>query len=103
MDCGFYKEGGWCRQKGKTVCALGEACTERSDKASKPKVMEPDTEKVCHKCGKVLPIESFAINNRSSDGRQSYCRECSAKAYEAWRRKHPKKKYKKRKQNEDDE
>lgn len=46
------------------------------------------SEKQCVKCGRVLPIESFARSRRNNDGRQTWCRECSAKAYKKWYDKH---------------
>lgn len=37
-------------------------------------------EKTCKKCGRTLPIEEFAGNLRSSDGRMHICKECWVKA-----------------------
>lgn len=37
-------------------------------------------EKTCKKCGRTLPIEEFAGNLRSSDGKMHICKECWAKA-----------------------
>lgn len=36
-------------------------------------------EKTCKKCGRTLPIEEFAGNLRSSDGKMHICKECWAK------------------------
>lgn len=33
-------------------------------------------EKLCRKCGRVLPIESFGKDAHQYDGRSCYCREC---------------------------
>lgn len=32
--------------------------------------------KLCRKCGKVLPISSFTVDNHMHDHRACYCREC---------------------------
>ena len=42
-----------------------------------------DMEKICKKCGKTLPIESFAKNLRSKDGYMHICKECWAEVREA--------------------
>lgn len=36
--------------------------------------------KTCRKCGQDLPLEKFHKNSASSDGRQSYCKDCSRQA-----------------------
>lgn len=40
-------------------------------------------EKICKKCGKALPIESFAKNLRSKDGYMHICKECWVEGLEA--------------------
>lgn len=37
---------------------------------------EEITTKVCPKCGRELPAESFNKSSKSKDGLQHYCREC---------------------------
>lgn len=32
--------------------------------------------KLCRKCGRILSIDSFTIDNHMHDGRSCYCREC---------------------------
>jgi hypothetical protein len=32
--------------------------------------------KLCRKCGRVLPVESFTVDNHMHDHRACYCREC---------------------------
>ena len=39
--------------------------------------------KVCKCCGRELPINSFAANIKSNDGRQGVCRECMGKKQKA--------------------
>lgn len=34
--------------------------------------------KVCSKCGRELPVISFAVHKVSSDGLHSYCRDCGS-------------------------
>lgn len=39
--------------------------------------------KTCSKCGQVTPLENFRINRAAKDGRQSACKPCQRKVYEA--------------------
>lgn len=39
--------------------------------------MEKKETKVCTRCGKEMPLESFPKNNRSKDGHLSVCKECN--------------------------
>ena len=77
MDCEHYVPGGVCGKNGKVTGALKEMCG-----TEKPVIT--NAEKFCRKCGRMLPIEMFNINRRNSDGRQSYCKECSKKAFKNW-------------------
>lgn len=43
--------------------------------------------KVCKCCNRELPINSFAANIRSKDGRQNFCRECMSEKQKASRSK----------------
>ena len=36
--------------------------------------------KVCKRCGREMPLESFPTSNRSKDGHMSVCKECNSKA-----------------------
>ena len=87
MDCGHYQPGGFCKKQNKIVGALFEQCDENG--MANPQ-MTGINEKRCPKCGRVLPIDSFALNRRELDGRQIYCRDCQLEAYRKWYRKHVK-------------
>lgn len=39
-------------------------------------------EKLCRKCGRVLPIEHFGSDAQKYDGRCWWCKECIAKAHQ---------------------
>lgn len=39
--------------------------------------------KVCSRCGRELPIDNFAKNAKSKDGRLSICKECRSAAISA--------------------
>lgn len=41
-----------------------------------PDARPESPKKRCPDCGEVKPLEAFCRNNRSSDGRASYCRPC---------------------------
>lgn len=88
MDCRHYIPGGVCGKTGKVTGALKAMCGTEEN----PAVMGADdkTEKYCRKCGRTLPIDSFSRSGRSSDGRQTYCRECANKAYKSWYDRHNK-------------
>ncbi len=45
------------------------------------------TTKVCSKCGRELPHESFSHNPRNADGRMAVCKECLTAARNARRNK----------------
>ena len=34
--------------------------------------------KICNKCGRELPIDSFSKNARTADGLQRHCKECAS-------------------------
>lgn len=42
-----------------------------------------DKSKPCSKCGVTQPLENFRINRAAKDGRQSACKPCQRKLYEA--------------------
>lgn len=42
-----------------------------------------DKSKPCSKCGVTQPLENFRINHAAKDGRQSACKPCQRKVYEA--------------------
>lgn len=88
LDCPHYRKGGWCSLKNMTVGALQEACDMKDKRAEARSRLE----KTCPKCGRTLPVEEFALNKKTLDGRQSTCRECSAAAYAAWAEKQKTKK-----------
>ena len=45
--------------------------------------------KRCPRCGRVLPLDAFALKKNAKDGRQVYCRECTAAMNrENYKRKH---------------
>ena len=46
--------------------------------------------KVCKRCGREMPLESFPKNNRSKDGHLSVCKDCNFKARSAARPKREK-------------
>ena len=87
IDCGNYKTGGYCRKTGERICALQEQCCD--NKPVERKEIEPLTHKTCSKCGKTLPVEKFAKNNKTLDGLQTWCKECNYAAYKAWLDKKP--------------
>lgn len=37
--------------------------------------------KLCHKCGKVKPIEEFGLDAQKVDGKCWWCKDCIARAY----------------------
>lgn len=42
--------------------------------------------KVCNKCGKELPMDSFGVSKSAKDGKRGWCKECmnlAAKEYNA--------------------
>ena len=86
MDCEHYCTGGTCRKTGKAVGALRPMCREGEEPAVR--VFDEKKEKHCKRCDRILPIERFALNRKHNDGRQTYCRECQAKAYQRWSAKH---------------
>ena len=47
--------------------------------------------KVCKNCGRELPINFFAANIKSKDGRQNVCRECMSEKQKAAHAKNTKK------------
>ena len=87
MDCGHYQPGGFCKNQNKIVGAWFEQCDENG--MANPQ-MTGINEKRCPKCGRVLPIDSFALNRRELDGRQISCRDCQLEAYRKWYGKHVK-------------
>jgi hypothetical protein len=46
-------------------------------------------EKLCGSCEVTKPIEKFARNVRTKDGRQSWCRDCTAGYNKDWKIKNP--------------
>lgn len=81
MDCEHDIPGGVCGKDGKVTGALKEMCG-----TEKPVIT--NAEKYCRKCGRTLPIDQFSRSGRSSDGRQTYCRECANKARKSWYDRH---------------
>lgn len=81
MDCEHYIPGGVCGKDGKVTGALKEMCG-----TEKPVIT--NAEQYCRKCGRTLPIDQFSRSGRSSDGRQTYCRECANKARKSWYDRH---------------
>lgn len=95
-------KGGYCPKKGYEVEAWEEACKcfngggdaiedsagLRPASAARvvrtPKVVAEPKTKTCPKCGRTLPIAAFSRQYSAKDGRQSYCKECSAKAARKW-------------------
>jgi hypothetical protein len=43
----------------------------------------------CRKCGKVLPLDQFALNKLCREGRTWECKPCKAANTQAWRNKNP--------------
>lgn len=48
-------------------------------------------EKQCTRCRKIMPLESFTIHKKTSDGRSQYCRPCNALFSRNYRIKNPEK------------
>lgn len=86
MDCEHYIPGGVCGKTGKVTGALKVMCGKEEIPAVRR--AEEKTEKYCRKCGRTLPIDQFSRSGRSSDGRQTYCRECANKARKSWYDRH---------------
>lgn len=87
LDSPNYRKGGYCTLKQKDVGALNPACENAGKTASEVQEEKRSvlTKKCCH-CLRELPIDSFALNRKTSDGRQNVCRECSAEMYKDWDR-----------------
>lgn len=45
--------------------------------------------KTCRKCGSIKPRRSFSKHSRTSDGLQSYCKQCVNEVVQQWNRDHP--------------
>lgn len=84
--CAFYRNGGYCEERRKDVGPLWEACNKYTTETPKPQdTMEKTTPttKVCKKCGRELPAETFNRRAKSRDGLQPYCRECQSEIAKA--------------------
>ena len=86
LDCPNYRKGGYCSILHKDVGALHPACDQEIREKGEA-ALHNRLEKRCSKCGRTLPIESFSLNKRAPDGRQSTCKECSKAMYQAWEEK----------------
>lgn len=51
--------------------------------------MDTPTEKRCPRCGRVLPMDAYAIKRNALDGRQTYCRECFKEYFKQYIEAHP--------------
>lgn len=105
-ECQFYSPGGICRNPKvhkREVGYFQEACSHfappqnESEPNETPTPMEPKQEtpttKVCRRCGRELPLESFAKNKSRQDGLQESCRECMASYNREYRTRHHGKKF----------
>ena len=54
--------------------------------------MEEIKTKVCKKCGRELPIESFGKNHTCKDGRCGTCKDCKTAYTKEWQKKNREKK-----------
>jgi hypothetical protein len=62
--------------------------------------MEEIKTKVCSKCGRELPIESFGKNHTCKDGRCGTCKDCKKAYTQEWQRKNKEKKKAQKIENE---
>lgn len=105
-ECQFYSPGGICRNPKvhkREVGYFQEACSHFAPPQNElepnetPTPMEPKQEtpttKVCRRCGRELPLESFAKNKSRQDGLQESCRECMAAYNREYRTRHHGKKF----------
>lgn len=46
-------------------------------------------DKICCNCGQSLPVTEFYKSNVNRDGLRSYCRACSARKVQEWKKKNP--------------
>ena len=67
--CGHFDPEGKCKQKGiQTGYFADLQCPYFKVAAA--------TTKKCAKCGRDLPLDAFALHNRSMDGHRNICKEC---------------------------
>ena len=62
--------------------------------------MEEIKTKVCRKCGRELPTESFFKNHTCKDGVDTICKECKSEYQRGWARKNKEKKKAQKIENE---
>ena len=62
--------------------------------------MEEIKTKVCHKCGRELPIENFYINKSLKGGHDNTCKECKNNYSKEWAKKNRERKKLQAKENE---
>jgi len=43
---------------------------------------DPSPQKRCSKCGETKPLDAFAKNNRTKDGRKYHCKACVRQYYD---------------------
>lgn len=69
----------WCR-----TCSSEWALENRSRKRKKPPQVA-DGQKWCRRCDSIQSLEAFGRHRGLKDGRQTYCRRCTAELYRARR------------------
>ena len=47
-------------------------------------VVKDPPEKLCHKCGRFMPVSEFYINRKTRDGLQAYCCDCMRMGARLW-------------------
>lgn len=62
--------------------------------------MEEIKTKVCHKCGRELPLENFYVNKSLKGGHDNTCKECKNTYVKDWAKKNREKKKLQAKENE---
>ncbi len=66
------------RRESKKSTAFSQELEEDEPVESVPVSNEPIVKKVCKKCGKGQPLDSFPKNKLMKDGRASMCKSCQA-------------------------
>lgn len=69
----------------KSYCKACQSAANKDYAArNKARKREAPTEKRCPACARILPGTAFYVSRRTSDGVQSYCKECQNKITHRW-------------------